>query len=288
MVQAYVRRPGQVGKTVRLTDKHLEEILAGTRPEPARLDRRDRARLAEARQVRERLRSAFAVVTAGGSLTDRISTALRAAKPPASDQSKGGGNVHRRMVRVAWWLGAAGVAAAVMLVTAVLFNPAGSPAIAAIADLARIHEDNLAGTGEFLRTSDTGQIAECFRRRIGFSPRICTHHEDTMVVGCVVREYRRQAVPTYLLTVAGTRISVIATQVPLGDIGLSCNGGCDITDVACFHTKRSGECNIVSARVGDRTYLAVGAGSPDMLAEILRRLRACESFCSKDQLRGNE
>ena len=254
-----------------LTNEQLESILAGEQGEPAGLDAAERQGLDEARAVRARLKSAFASVTAGAPLTRRIATALHAAPgaetaPPPTTPSRG------RVIRLARWLAPVGVAAAVLVATAFL-DFGGAPAAAAPAELARIHDDNLAEAKGFFRAGDAGQVAEHLRAGVGFVPRVAAGGAEAKLVGCSVAEFHGRATATYLLAVAGEKISVIVTDEAPQEMGLVCGCGCGLRDCECFHTGQCGGNNIISVRVAGRTYSAVGAASSDVLKGVLRRLQ---------------
>ena len=254
---------------MKLTDEQFESILAGAEGEPAELDRDDRERLAEARAVRGRLKSAFASTTAGASLAERISASLKTAPAPVqSDPAR-----RRRAIRLTWRLAPVGAAAAAMLVAAALFNFWSEPAAAGPAELARIHNDNLTAAGEFLAAGDADQIAGHFRKHLGFSPRILPHDEHTALKGCCVAEFRGQKAATYLLTAGGRKISVVVTDEMPDAMGLTCKCGCGMAECTCFHTGQCDGRNIVSVRIAGRSYTAVGAAPPEQLKDILSRLR---------------
>jgi len=251
-----------------LTNEQLEAILAGEQASPDGLDAADRARLDEARAVRTRLQSAFASIEAGAPLTERLSAALRSASeagaaPTPTPVRRG------RVIGLARWLAPVGVAAAVLLVTALV----GSGGSAAPAELARIHEDNLAAGKGFLRASDAEQVAEHLQAGVGFAPKLAPSGAGADLVGCSVAEFRGRATATYLLAVGGQKVSVIVTDEAPQDMGLVCGCGCGMTECACFHTGQCGGRNIISVRLEGRTYSAVGSASPDVLKRILTRLQ---------------
>ena len=255
---------------MKLTDEQFESILTGAEGEPADLDERDRARLVEARAVRSRVRSAFGSVSAGEALAGRISAAVRAGAHGRGAPSR---KQPRRVIRLRWRLAPIGVAAAVLVVAAVMFNFTADRAAAGPAELARIHNDNLTAAGEFLAVGDAAQIAEHLRTRLGFTPKVVSRDGRTRLVGCSVAKFRGRRTATYLVTVDGEKVSVIVTGEPPDEMGLSCGCGCGPTDCNCFHTGRCNGCNIVSVRIGSRSYSAVGTVSAKVLERILHGLR---------------
>lgn len=256
---------------MKLTDEQFEAILAGTQDEPADLSEDERLQLAEASAVRGRLRAAFSSVTAGERLGERIGAALRA---QADGQTARSRKPPRRAIRLSWRLAPIGVAAAALVAVALLFNFTADRAAASPAELARIHNDNLAAGGEFLTTASGTRAAEHLTSRLGFTPRICPTDERTTLIGCSVVEFHGRRTATYLLAVGGRKVSVIVTAETPKEMHLPCGCGCGITDCACYHTGRCGEDNIVSIRLGDYSYNAVGAAPPETLKGILARLRA--------------
>ena len=256
-----------------LTDEQFESILAGTEPEPPALGPDDRARLDEARAVRERLRKAFEPVTAGAPLGERIGAALRRQPEPTDAQSRGQYRNRRpRVVRLVKWLAPLAAAAAVLIVLAVL-DFGAEPAAAGPAELTRIHTDNLAAAGQFLAAGDADQIAEHFQKHMGFTPKICPHDGHTALIGCCVAEFQGRKAATYLLTAGGRKISVVITDETPDAMGLTCKCGCGMAECTCFHTGQCDGRNIVSVRIAGRSYTAVGAAPPEQLKDILSHLR---------------
>ena len=254
---------------MRLTDEQLEAIVCSQAPEPADLDAADRARLTEARAVRGRLKSAFASVTAGAALAERISASLRT--PVAADQSDTARR--RRVIRLTWRL-APIAAAAALLIAVALLDFGAEPALAGPTELARIHNDNLTPTGRFLAVSDADQIARHFQKHLGFSPRIRVPGDRAVLVGGCVAEFRGKPAATYLLALGEQRVSVIVTSESPQDMGLVCECGCGLSDCTCCHTGQCGDCNIISVRIGDRSYNVVGSVPPEVLKSLLVRLQA--------------
>jgi len=258
-----------------LTTEQFESILAGACPEPDDLSAEDRARLAEARAVRGRLKQAFAGVTAGASLAERIGAAVRA-ETESTDVRSGerdeDGNPRGGVIRLVRWLAPLAVAAAV-LVAAALLDFSGQPVEAGVVQLTQIHSDNLAARGGFQRLSDADEIARHLHAGVGFSPRVVTASDETSLVGCSVAEFGRGRAASYLLTVGAEKVSVIVTAERPDEMGLPCGCGCGVTDCACFHTGQCENSNIVSLRIGEHSYTAVGAASPEILKGVLDRLQ---------------
>jgi len=257
-----------------LTDEQFESILAGSEGEPSDLAADDRARLAEARAVRGRLRKAFEPVTAGTGLAERIGAALQAETESPDVRSRereedGGGR--RRVMRFARWLAPLAAAAAVLVAVAV-FDFSGERAEAAPVQLARIHSDNLAASGAFHHVSNAEEAAEHLRAHLGFTPQIVSRDGEVILEGCAVAEFRGGKVAAYLLTVGGAKVSVIVTEDSPEAMGLVCGCGCGMTDCRCYHTGHCEGCNIMSLRIGDRSYSAVGAVPGDVLKGVLARL----------------
>lgn len=259
-----------------LTDEQFESILAEPEGEPGDLGADDRARLAEARAVRGRLRRAFEPVAAGAALAERIGAALRAGTESPDVRShtpNEAADGRGRVIRLAKWLAPlAAVAAA--LIAAAVFDFAGEPAEAAVVALTRIHNDNLAAGGEFHHAEDADEIAQHLRARVGYSPRVVPCEGDTALVGCSVAEFRDGRAAAYLLTVGSEKVSVIVTAETPKEMNLPCGCGCGVTDCTCFHTGRCDGNNIVSLRIGEHSYNAVGAAPPEILKGVLARLRA--------------
>jgi len=253
---------------MRLTDEQIESILARTEPELADLDRNDHQRLAEARAVRDRLKSAFASTIAGASLAERISASLKT--PPARSPRDAGRR--RRAIWLTRHLVPVAAAAAAVFVVAVVLEFGAEPAPGP-AELVRIHNDNLTAAGQFVAEADADRIAEHFREHLGFAPRICPHDEHTALKGGCVARFRGRKAATYLLAADDREISVVVTDEPPDAMGLTCKCGCGMAECRCFHTGQCSGCNIVSVRIAGHSYTAVGAAPPEQLKDILARLR---------------
>ena len=78
---------------MKLTPEQIEDILSGKTPQGGDLDAEDLARLAEARAMRARLRSAFDSTHAPDSLAGKVRAGLKSASAP----------VRGRIIRFPGW-----------------------------------------------------------------------------------------------------------------------------------------------------------------------------------------
>ncbi len=243
-----------------LTEEQLEDILAGS-VEDDGLTASDRAQLAEARAVRERLRGAFAGVRADALLAGRVQEALR----------RQGHDGSSRRVFVYRLIPAAIAAAALLVLVPTILNvTTPAPAEAGTKDLVRVHEDNLAGKGGFFPASDRDRLLVMFREKLRFDPVALPAGPDVKLQGgCLVRIASRDAAG-YLLAVGNSQITVIVTREWPDDLGLAC--GCGKPHCACYHKGRGGGCNLVSKRIGNYSYTVVGDAPAGQLQSVLARI----------------
>lgn len=243
-----------------LTDEQFEDALHGAPPGQA--DPADRAALEQADALRGRLRKALTGLQADGTLAERIRSAVR----------EQGNHGPGRLVRLGYRLIPAAIAAAALLLvvpTVVeLLSPA--PAHAATHELAKIHEDNLAGADGFVRADDRRKIEAFFRDKSGFASVAIPAGPDVRLEGGCLATIRRQPAASYLVAVDGARVTVIVTRQWPEDLGLTC--GCGVSHCKCYHKGNCRECNLVSKKIGDYSYTAVGKATQDQLREILARL----------------
>lgn len=252
-----------------LTDEQFEDVIAGLTVEPEHLADCQRCRevLAERKTLAARLRSAFASVKADEQLASKIRTQLAVDKttPKRVEFMRGLWNV--RLQRIAWPVAAAAVLAIVVLFGARLIGPA--PAMAAQAELVEIHKHNLSAEHEFHSEADPEKLAEYFKDKLGFSPKIPQPGQGLALRGCCVRHFRGQVVGSYVVeTPQGIMSVVVVTDQPqsLG-MGKKFQYG-----QHTFWQSSFAKCNMITVRLGDYSYCAVGEVSHQYLAELLGRV----------------
>jgi len=254
-----------------MTDEQFEDILQGEETDLAHLTEcRDCTdRLAEKKAIAERLRSAFGSVQAGPDLADRIrsrlntgATAVRADRP-----AKRVLLMHHR--RQMWPKVAA--AAAILIVLAPLSMYLGSPsaARAAQAELVKIHNHNLSPDHEFYSEAEPEKLADYFKNKLGFNPRLPELGHGMALRGCCVKHFRGEVVGSYVVdTPQGVMSVIVVTDKPesLGIVGEFKKGE------QTYWKSSFAKCDVVSVRIGDYSYCAVGEISHEYLTDLLSRL----------------
>ncbi|MHC4755786.1 MAG: anti-sigma factor family protein [Planctomycetota bacterium] len=198
-----------------LTEEQFEDIIQGTLPEPEHLADCDRCKelLAEKTAIANRLRSAFASVKPNDRLAKNIRMQLtNKAEPEKPQFQKRQRNVRFR--RIAW-----PAAAAAVLIVAVIFgvydgiNP--QYAMAAKAELVKIHNHNLTEEHEFYSETDPEKLAEYFKSKLGFSPSMPVPGKGMALRGCCVRHFRGKVVGSYVVgTPQGVMSVIVVTDKP--------------------------------------------------------------------------
>ena len=238
---------------MKFTDEQLEEVLQGQRPQPTDLDDAQRRQLAEARAVRNRLRSAFAGVGAGDLLAARV----------RSQQAAGLLRTARR------WLPLAAAAAALIALGPLLMQLiAPRHAGAAQAELASIHEANLKPGGQLQAVRDRHHLEAFLAEKLSARPAL-PRGDDVNFCGCCTARFRGRDVTSYMIDVSGERISIIIGQVDPDTLSF---GHKFSRDGRTFWGCGSGKCRMVAMRLGEYTYFAVGETGHEALTDVLVRL----------------
>ena len=253
-----------------LTDEQLEEIMQGVNSQTAHLEHCDTCteRLAEQRALARRLRSAFAAVKPDKALAEQIRGQLNA----GSTALEGSGRGHILNIRSHWqrWLGMVSAAAALIIVVSLvthLLKP--SSAAAAQAALVRIHEHNLSGNHEFYSEADPEKLADYFKNKLGFSPSMPHPGQGLALRGCCVRHFRGKIVGSYVVETDNGVMSIVVVTDPPESLGMAekFRHGQHV-----FWKSSFAKCDMVTARLGQYSYCAVGEISHSYLTELLARL----------------
>ena len=254
-----------------ITDEQFEDILEGRDVDFAHLRacRDCRDRLAEKRAISRRLRSAFGSVQAGPDLADRIrgkfGSTVAASMPREPVKSVSHSRHHRQL----WSALAAAAAILVVLVPLSVYFGTPSAAKAAQAELVKIHNHNLAPDHEFYSEAEPENLAEYFKTKLGFNPRLPELGHGMALRGCCVKHFRGEVVGSYVVdTPQGVMSVIVVTDKPesLGIEGEFKKNG------QTYWKSSFAKCDMVSVRIGDYSYCAVGEISHDYLTELLSRL----------------
>ncbi|MHC4396728.1 MAG: hypothetical protein ACYS1A_13845 [Planctomycetota bacterium] len=252
-----------------LTEEQFEDVIQGLLPEPEHLADCDRCKkvLAEKTAVANRLRNAFASVTPDEQLVNNIRMHLaNHAEPKQLQFAKRLWDI--RFQRIAW---PAAAAVLVMAVILGIYVISPSPAMAAKAELVNIHKHNLSAEHEheFYSEADPDKLAEYFKGKLGFSPSMPVSGQGMALRGCCVRHFRGQIVGSYVVdTPRGVMSVVVVTDKPQS-LGM---GEKFEHQGQIFWKSSFAKCDMVTVRIGDYSYCAVGEISHEYLTELLGRL----------------
>ncbi len=255
-----------------LTDEQLEEVIRGG-PLKAGLEHLEhcaqcKERLAEKEALAGRLRSAFATIKPGEGLTERIRQQLNVGPRP-SEHAHTIGFFNIRSHQREWSAIAAAAAVLIIGIPLVIYLGKPSSAMAAQAALVKIHENNLSANHKFYNEADPEKLAEYLKTELGFSPSMPRLGQGMELRGCCVAHFRGEVVGSYVVdTPEGVMSIVVVTDQPesLGMGGKFEHGGW------IFWKSSFAKCEMVTVRLGDYSYCAVGEISHKYLTELLSRL----------------
>lgn len=259
-----------------LTNEQLENIIQGHDADLTHLDqcRNCRQRLAEKRAIAGRLRSAFMSVKADEGLAGRIRNQINrnseTTETVKSPQQTWTIRLHHKI----WPALAAAAAILVVLLPLILYVTTPSTAIAAQAELVMIHQQNLGSHREFYSDTDPEKLAEFFRDKLGFTPAFPCTGQGMKIRGCCVAHFKGQIVGSYVVDTPNGVISVIVVtdtprEIAMGRMPKKKGYEQD------FWKSSYAQCNMVTVRLGDYSYCAIGeiSGiSHEHLRGLLNRL----------------
>ena len=256
-----------------LTNEQLEEIMLAESVKPAHLAdcAECRERLAEKKALANRLRSAFGTVKGSEELAEQIRRQLNLHSSATELQAS------RPLLRIRshWrrWLVIGSVAAALAIAGPIVFyRTASSPVAAARAELVQIHQDNLSGRHgrhEFHSETDPDKLAQYFKDKLGFAPYMPLPDQGMALRGCCVRHFRGQITGSYVVDTPSGVMSIVVVTDPAESFG---TGGRFEQDGYVFWKSSFAMCDMVTVRLGDYSYCAVGETSHEYLTELLSRL----------------
>ena len=256
-----------------LTEEQFEGILQGEGQEVALTHLKQcqncRNRLAEKQAIAYRLRSAFNSVKASPALAEQIRSRLNATVEPAMAAQPVQHTRIGHSIQRLWPALAAAAAVLVVLVPLSLYFGAPSTAAAAHAELVKIHNQNLSPDHEFFSEAKPEKLAAYFKDKLGFNPRLPEPGHGMALRGCCVRHFRGQVVGSYVVdTSQGVMSVVVVTDKPesLGKSSRFTKGQ------QTYWRSSFAKNDMVSVRIGDYTYCAVGEISHEYLTDLLSRL----------------
>lgn len=251
-----------------LTEEQFEDIIQGSLMEPKHIAECQQCRkiLADKRAIANRLRSAFASVAPNKNLSNNIRSQLFNKKTIRQVQH----------VRQPWnigfkklvWPAAAAAALFIVAILGIYFTNPPS-AMAARAELVKIHEHNLSGNHKFYSESDPEKLAEYFIEKLGFIPSMPSLGQGMEIRGCCIRHFQGQIVGSYVVDTPEGVMSVIVVTDEPQTLGISSKFE---YQGHSFYKSSFAKCEMVATRLGIYSYCAVGEISHEFLAELLVRL----------------
>jgi len=250
-----------------LTDEQFEDIIKGIDVVPSHLEQCPdcRDRLAEKRALAARLNSAFASIKPDGNLAARIRDRLDLTAPSSQ---------HGEPVRIITKLWPVLATAAAVLIVAVplsLYFATPSAADAAQEELASIHKHNIKQVNEFYAEADPEKLTEYFKDKLGFSPALPCIGKGMEMLGCCVAHFKGRVVGSYVVDTPKGTISVIVVTDTPKKIGMNRMAG-KAGDRQIFWKGSFARCKMVTVRLGDYSYCAVGEIPHNELKDLLSRL----------------
>jgi hypothetical protein len=241
-----------------LTNEQFEDIMQGTQIEREHLDHCElcQSRLAEKRVLAERLRSAFENIEPDEELVQKIRRQLNIRSMP-SDQAQVNSLWDLRSHWRGWTVAVSAAAALIVLVPILMYFAAPSSAVAAQAELVKIHEHNLSPGHEFYSEAEPTKLAEYFKGKLGFNPRLPELGHGMSLRGCCVRHFKGEVVGSYVVDTPRGIISVIVVTDTPKEIGMT-----HMPEKAgyeqSFWESSYAQCNMVTVRLGGHSYCAIG------------------------------
>ena len=250
-----------------LTEEQFEDMIQGQLSEPQHLADCDLCRelLDEKKAIANRMRNAFASVKPNKQLANNIRMQLTNKTELKQPQFvKRLLNVHFR--KIAW-----PAAAAAVLVMAVILGLYVVSPPPAMAELVKIHNHNLSADHdhEFFSEADPEKLAEYFKSKLGFSPSMPTTDQGMALRGCCVRHFRGKVVGSYVVDTPQGIMSVIVVTDKPETLGM---GDKFEHQGRVFWKSSFARCDMVTVRLGDYSYCAVGEISHEYLTKLLSRL----------------
>jgi hypothetical protein len=251
-----------------LTEEQFEDIIQGTTPEPKHISECQECKraLEEKRALAERLHTAFASVKPNKEFAANVRSKLKTSAKIHEPMH------HSRLARIIPFKSIAWPAAAALLIMAVIMGVyfAGPrSAMAAPAELVKIHQSNLADNHGFYSESDPEKLAKYLKEELGFSPSLPLPGQGMALRGCCVRHFRGQIAGSYVVDTPKGIISIVIVTDEPDSLGMESRFE---QNNHVFYRGSFAKCNMVVIRLGDYSYCAVGEVSHEYLTELLSKL----------------
>ena len=250
-----------------LTDEKLEQIMGGYDSEPDHLKscRLCQSRLTEMRRLAGRLHTAFESVKPPRELLNSIRAEI--AKETGISRNIFDLRAHWR----GWATAVSAVAAMMVLVPLLIMYASYQPAMAIErqAEIAHIHEENLSSDHEFHSEAEPEKLALYFKEKLGFDLHIPRNGQGLKLRGCCVIHFQGDIVGSYVVDTPEGVMSIVVVTDKAKSLGI---GGKFVKDGHTYWKSAFAKCDMVSVRIGDYTYCAVGEISHEYLTDLLSRL----------------
>ena len=254
-----------------LTDEQLEQIMGGYELEPDHLKSCQlcRTRLTEMRGLASRLSTAFESIKPEQELLNSIRTEIAQADTEGKGISQNIFDLRRHWR--GWATGISAAAAMMVLIPLLMMQASYQPAMAIErqAEIAHIHEENLSGDHEFHSESEPEKLAAYFNEKLGFDLRIPKAGQGLKLRGCCVRHFQGKVVGSYVVDTPEGVISIVVVTDKAKSLGI---GDKFTRDGHTYWKSAFAKCDMVSVRIGDYTYCAVGEISHEYLTNLLSKL----------------
>ncbi len=259
-----------------LTNEQFEDIMQGHDVDLTHLDQcKDcQEKLTEKQAIATKLCSAFMSVKANEGLADRIRNQINQNSENAETvkfiKLTWAKHFHRKL----WPALAATAAMFVVLIPLSFYVLTPSEANAAQAELVMIHQQNLGSHREFYSDADPEKLAEYFKDKLGFTPAFPCTGQGMKIRGCCFAHFRGQVVGSYIVDTPRGIISIIVVtdtpkEIAMDRMPRKKGYGQD------FWEGSYAQCNMVTVRLGDYSYCAIGESSKlshEYLRDLLSRL----------------
>ena len=259
-----------------LTNVQFEDIMQSNVEIPQHLNECEecRNRLKEKQVVASRLRKAFASVNMPAGLSDRVRARLNL--PQVSQIQEAKKTVSRSWIIRLHWKTLSGLAAAaaffIVLIPVGMYISSGSKAKAAQAELVMIHYHSLEPhDGEFYSDDDPEKLAEYFNKKLGFSPIFPSLGHGLSIRGCCISHFQGEMVGSYVVDTPQGYISIIVVTDTPQAMGMKTMPNSPVSDQTFWQSSFK-KCNMVTVRLGNYSYCAVGIVSHELLTGLIVRL----------------
>ena len=257
-----------------LTEEQFEDILGGTLEAHAHLEQcaACHKRLTEKEALAGRLREAFATVKVSPDFAEQLRNQIQERSKPAQSikLSDKRGLQHWRN-RILSGLAAAAVLMIVMIPVGIYVTDA-KQAQAAQKALVDIHDMHMnPPEGGLFENDDPEQLAVYLKEQLGFRPRFPILGQGLKIRGCCVDHFQGDTVGSYVVDTPSGVISIIVVTDTPKELGMK-KMNLSTESQYTFWKSSYAHCHMVTVRLDEYSYCAVGEIEHQPLYDILRRL----------------